>query len=85
MSGEADPAGRRGTAPVPRQSPPPGAQPSTPSGVDLARVALRAAKEAARARGQAAQSQRRGGAPDRGPWCAPTAANRWRWARRSTG
>jgi predicted nucleic acid-binding Zn ribbon protein len=65
MSGEADPAGRRGPAPVPRQSPPPGAQPSAPSGVDLARVALRAAKEAAQARGQAARAQRR---TRRGGW-----------------
>ncbi|MDX3087371.1 MULTISPECIES: DUF721 domain-containing protein [Streptomyces] len=47
--------------------PAPGAQPGgtpgkapEPSGVDLARVALRAAKEQARARGEAAAQQRRG-------------------------
>lgn len=51
-----------------------------PSGVDLARVALRAAKEQARARGDAAlqkkQARRGGCAPARGQ----TAATPWRSA-----
>lgn len=57
-----------------------------PSGVDLARVALRAAKEQARARGDAAQQKkqaRRGGAC--APARAPTGATPWRSAPPSTG
>jgi predicted nucleic acid-binding Zn ribbon protein len=63
-----------GTQPGTQPGTPPGARPGSipgppgapgtspePSGVDLARVALRAAKEQARARGEAAAQQRRGG------------------------
>ncbi|CAM5379850.1 hypothetical protein SCALM49S_02450 [Streptomyces californicus] len=63
-----------------------GAKPPEVSGVDLARVALRAAKEQARARGAAAQQRkqaRRGGACARGP--GRTAGIRRRWGPRSTG
>ena len=61
-------------------------EPAEPSGVDLARVALRAAKEQARARGAAAQQkkQRGAGRPAVGR-AARTAATRCRWVRRSTG
>lgn len=67
MSGAADspeqlPEGGQGGAP--RQPPSGAAKQPEPSGVDLARVALRAAKEQARARGAAAQQKkqaRRGG------------------------
>ncbi|MEU7720309.1 DUF721 domain-containing protein [Streptomyces tibetensis] len=61
------------------------AKPPEPSGVDLARVALRAAKEAARARGDAAQQKkqaRRGGlrsgarADGRDPMALGSAINR---------
>ncbi|MFI8188480.1 DUF721 domain-containing protein [Streptomyces sp. NPDC085946] len=51
-------------APAGRSAPGVPGTPREPSGVDLARVALRAAKEAARARGEAAQQKkqaRRGG------------------------
>ena len=60
-------------------------EPAKPSGVDLARVALRAAKEAARARGDAAQQKkqaRRGGlrsgarADGRDPMALGSAINR---------
>jgi predicted nucleic acid-binding Zn ribbon protein len=64
----------------------PGPRPPEPSGVDLARVALRAAKEAARARGDAAQQKkqaRRGGglrsgarADGRDPMALGSAINR---------
>ncbi|MGW4275615.1 DUF721 domain-containing protein, partial [Streptomyces seoulensis] len=58
------PAGHSPKAPAgPKGAEAPGKTPE-PSGVDLARVALRAAKEAARARGDAAQQRkqaRRGG------------------------
>ncbi|WP_030376927.1 MULTISPECIES: DUF721 domain-containing protein [unclassified Streptomyces] len=56
-----------GTQPGTQPGARPGSTPETPgtspepSGVDLARVALRAAKEQARARGEAAAQQRRGG------------------------
>ncbi|MFE9645340.1 DUF721 domain-containing protein [Streptomyces sp. NPDC006365] len=67
--------------PEPEQSP----KPPEPSGVDLARVALRAAKEQARARGDAAQQKkqaRRGGlrsgarADGRDPMALGSAINR---------
>ncbi|MFI1729146.1 DUF721 domain-containing protein [Streptomyces acidicola] len=69
----------KASGPVPRKAP-------EPSGVDLARVALRAAKEAARARGDAAQQKRqarRGGglrsgarADGRDPMALGSAINR---------
>lgn len=71
------PENRSGQAPVPRSP--------EPSGVDLARVALRAAKEAARARGDAVQQKkqaRRGGlrsgarADRRDPMALGSAINR---------
>ncbi|MBC2865900.1 DUF721 domain-containing protein [Streptomyces mexicanus] len=58
MSAEHDPVARYESAPAARQPSPKAAPAPAPSGVDLARVALRAAKEAARARGEATQSQR---------------------------
>lgn len=56
-----------------------------PSGVDLARVALRAAKEQARARGTRPSRRGRPAAAGCAPARAPTGATRWHWAPRSTG
>ncbi|MGW1267332.1 DUF721 domain-containing protein, partial [Streptomyces sp. NPDC002491] len=52
-------AGAAGAAdgPAPKRAPEPNRAPE-PSGVDLARVALRAAREQARARGDAAQQKK---------------------------
>ncbi|MFH8896840.1 DUF721 domain-containing protein [Streptomyces coeruleorubidus] len=78
----------RNTAESTPENPPgkaPGPRSHEPSGVDLARVALRAAKEAARARGDAAQQKkqaRRGGlrsgarADGRDPMALGSAINR---------
>lgn len=61
------------------------AKPPEPSGVDLARVALRAAKEAARARGTRRSRRSRRAAAVYAPAHAPTAATPWRSAPPSTG
>lgn len=72
MSGQQPPVGGTGKDPE-------------PSGVDLARVALRAAREAARARGDAAQQKKQARRGACAPARAATGVTRWRWARRSTG
>ncbi len=83
--GPPGPAGAPPAGPAPAAAPPAAPQPEA-SGVDLARVALRAAKEQARARGQAARDRkqaRRGGglrsgarADGRDPLPLGTAINR---------
>lgn len=55
------------------------------SGVDLARVALRAAKEQARARGAATQQKKQARRGACAAVRAPTAAIRCRWVPRSAG
>ncbi|GFN05377.1 hypothetical protein Smic_39330 [Streptomyces microflavus] len=83
-SGPAAAAGGAGAAGTPAAAGSPA--PPEVAGVDLARVALRAAKEQARARGAAAQQKKQA---RRAAGCVPgparTAVIRSRWAPRSTG